>query len=103
MNANDRADLDKIVNEYKRAGIVSETNSEFASPAFIIWKKDGTSRMVVDYRKLNQITRPHNFPIPNFDDLIEKVHGARYFATLDLASGYLQLPMEKNSVTKLPL
>ena len=34
MNANDRADLDKIVNEYKRAGIVSETNSEFASPAF---------------------------------------------------------------------
>ena len=100
MYANDCADLDKIVNEYKRAGIVSETNSEFASPAFIIRKKDRISWMVEDYRTLNQMTRPYNCPIPNFDDLIEKVHGARYFATLDLASGYLQLKMEKNSRDK---
>ena len=56
--------------------------------------------MVVDYLRLNQITKPYNFPIPNFDVLIEKVYGARYFATLDVSSGYLQMPMEEGSRDK---
>ena len=100
LNAKDRFDLGKIVGEYKQEGTVSEKKYEFASPAFLIRKKDGTPRMVVDYRRLNQLTKPYNFPIPNFDDLIEKVYGARYFATLDLASGYLQMPMEEGSRDK---
>ena len=95
LNANDRKALDEIITEYKREGIITETNSEYASPAFIIRKKDGSPRMVVDYRKLNKITKPINFPIPNFDDMLDKLNKAKFFITLDLALGYLQVPLSE--------
>ena len=93
LNARDRKNLDEIVDEYKRAGIVTETNFTYASPAFIIHREGGKSRMIVDYRSLNKITKTIPYPIPNFDDLLEKLNGARYFITLDLTSGYLQMPL----------
>lgn len=45
--------------------------------------------MVVDYRKLNAVTKPVNFSNPNFDDLLENLNGVKYFINLDLAWGYL--------------
>ena len=95
LNANDRKALDEIITEYKREGIITETNSEYASPAFIIRKKDGSPRMVVDYRKLNKITKSINFPIPNFDDMLQKLSKAKFLITLDLALGYLQVPLSE--------
>ena len=53
--------------------------------------------MVMDYRKLNAITKPVNFPIPNFDDMLENLNGAKYFITLDLAWRYLQVPLAEDS------
>lgn len=100
LNARDRMDLDGIITEYKKMGLVSETNSEYASPAFLVRKKDGSARMVVDYRRLNRMTKQISFPIPNFDDLIERLNGARYFVTLDLAQGYLQVPLTERAREK---
>ena len=56
--------------------------------------------MVVDYRRLNKITKPLQYPIPNFDDLFERLNGAKYFVTLDLASGYLQMPLTDSAKEK---
>ena len=95
LNANDRKALDEIITECKREGIIRETNSEYASPAFIIRKKEGSPRMVVDYHKLNKITKPINFAIPNFDDILEKLNKAKFFIILDLELGYLQVPLAK--------
>ncbi|XP_046142516.1 uncharacterized protein LOC123987989 [Osmia bicornis bicornis] len=52
LNASDRDDLDKIIQEYKQAGIVTETDSPFASPVFVVRKKDGTARMVLQNARL---------------------------------------------------
>ena len=100
LNARDRSDLDDIIEEYRKAGIITETTSSYASSAFIVRKRDGTGRMIVDFRRLNKITKTVPYPIPNFDDLLEKLNGAKYFITLDLACGYLQMPLSENAKEK---
>ena len=79
---------------------MSETNSEFASPAFLIRKKDGSGRMIVDFRKLNKVTKLVNFPIPDFDSFLQPISSAKYFITLDLAQGYLQIPLTQSAKEK---
>lgn len=100
LNSEDQKDLDRIITEWKTAGIVSETNSEFASPIVLARKKDGSPRPIPDYRKLNKITKEYNFLIPNFEDLLETLTDAKFFVILDLASGYLQIPLEENAKEK---
>ena len=56
-------------------------------------KHDGTFRMCVDYRRLNQCTVKDAQPLPRSDDVLEAVGGARWFSCLDLASGYWKMPV----------
>ena len=88
-SAQQRQIMRKIVREWKEAGLLTETDSEYASPCLLVAKGDGTSRLLVDYRRLNKNTVRMNFPLPNLDDGIECISGATIFATLDLARGYL--------------
>ena len=62
-----------------------------------IRKKDGTIRLCVDYRKLNQITIPDRYPLPAIGDVISGLGGVKYFTTLDLVRGYYQMPVEEAS------
>ena len=66
----------------------------------LVKKMDGTSRFCVDYRKLNAVTRKDSFPLPKIDDAIDSLHGAKYFTTLDMQSGYHQVAMHRNSKEK---
>ena len=89
--------MDKIIREHLKAGILSESNSSFCSPAFLVPKPDGTYRMVVDYRHLNSKTVPDCMPVPDVVETLEKFKGAKYFTVLDLNAGYHQLPLNEES------
>ena len=53
-------------------------------------KKDGSQRLVVDFRKLNQVTKKDRYPLPNISDTLDALGQAKFFSTLDLAAGYWQ-------------
>jgi len=99
-SATERETISRIVKEWKDVGIVTETNSPYASPVLLVTKKDGNARLVVDYRKLNSQTVHKVFPTPNLDDHLESLHGAYVFTTLDLASGYLQVLLTESAKEK---
>ena len=63
-------------------------------------KKDGKKRFCIDYRKLNEVTKKDAHPLPRIDEMLESLVGAKWFSTLDLASGYWQVEMDPKSREK---
>lgn len=74
-------------------GRIEPSTSPYGAPVFFVGKKDGTARMVIDYRALNKITKKNKYPIPRIDDLMDSLGGASCFSSLDLISGYHQIPV----------
>nr|XP_033199425.1 uncharacterized protein LOC117161787 [Bombus vancouverensis nearcticus] len=85
------------IDELIRAKIVRPSNSPFASPMVLVKKKDGTDRLCVDFRALNKNTVADRYPLPLIADQIARLQNARYFITLDMASGFHQIPIHPDS------
>jgi hypothetical protein len=62
--------------------------------------KDGTQRMCVDYRALNEVTIKNKYPLPRIEDLFDQLKGARVFSKIDLRSGYHQLRIRPSDIAK---
>lgn len=67
--------------------VIRESCSLYASPIVLVKKKDGSLRMCVDYRQLNSRTRKDAYPLPRIEESLDALKGAKWFSTLDLASG----------------
>jgi hypothetical protein len=80
--------------------VIEPSESPWVSPIVLVQKRDGGVRFCVDYRKLNQVTKLDEFPLPRIDDTLDLLTGSRHFSTLDLASGYWQVEMEPSSKEK---
>ena len=90
------AEVKKMLEE----GIIEPAGGPWASPIVLVKKKDGSTRFCVDYRKVNDLRRKDVYPIPRIDDTLDMLSGAKYFSTLDLASGYWQVPVEEKDRDK---
>ena len=95
-----REDVDRMVEEMLDQGVIRPSSSPWASPVVLVRKKDGGMRFCVDYRRLNHVTKLDEFPLPRIDDTLDLLAGAKYFTTLDLASGYWQVAMDPASIEK---
>ena len=83
-----------------RDEVIRPSTSPWASPVVMVKKRDGTMRFCVDFRKMNDATIKDAHPLPRIDDTLESLHGAQYFTTLDLKSGYWQVPIRKEDKEK---
>ena len=80
--------------------IVRPSFSVWGSPVVMVKKKDGTLRFCIDFQKLNDVTVKDAHPLPRIDDTLEALKGAKIFSTLDLKSGYWQVPIKEEHKSK---
>ena len=78
-------------------GVTEHSTSAWSSPIVPVRKPDGSLRLCIDYRKLNFVTKNEKFPMPNLQNLVYSLHGAKYFTKLDLIKGYYQILMDDES------
>ena len=66
-----------------------------------VWaKRDGTIRLCIDYRSLNEVTIKNKYPLPKIEDLFDQLSGAKVFSKIDLRSGYYQLKIRPQDIPK---
>ncbi|EDO18644.1 Tkp3 protein [Vanderwaltozyma polyspora DSM 70294] len=88
-------EINKIVTDLIDKQFIISSKSPFSSPIVMVKKKDGTYRLCVDYRTLNKATVKDPFPLPRTESALAKIGAASIFTTLDLHSGYHQIPMKR--------
>jgi transposase InsO family protein len=88
MTVKEREELHAFVKENLESGRIRPSKSPYASPCFFIPKKDGSRRLVQDYRKLNDYTIKDKTPLPLIGELVDKLKDAKYFNKLDIIWGY---------------
>lgn len=86
-------DVENMISDMLRHGIIRRSTSPWCFPLVIVKKKSGDLRICVDFRKLNEITKRPIYPIPDSSEIFDTVGTARFFSTLDLSQGYHQVPL----------
>lgn len=97
-----RDELKTQLNKLSKANIIRPIISKFAAPAFLVKKKEqGAYRLVVSYKELNEKVEIDQYPLPRMNDLLRALEGAKYFSSIDLNSGFFQIPIKLEDQHKL--
>lgn len=100
VSLSERRTIEKEVEKMLFKGILRPSSSPWSSPVVLVTKKGGSIRFCVDYRRLNKVTRKNVYPVPRIDDALDSLRSARYFSSLDLRSGYWQIPLANDDKVK---
>jgi hypothetical protein len=93
-------ELKKQIDELSEKGYIRPSTSPWAAPVLFVEKKDGTRRMCIDYRALNEVTIKTKYPLPRIEDLFNQLRGTSVFSKTDLRSGYHQLRIRPSDIPK---
>jgi hypothetical protein len=96
-----QAEVDNMLDDMKRKGVIEESVGPWSSPVVLVRKKKGELRFCVDYRKLNDVTKKDCFRLPWIEDTLDTLAGAMWFLTLDLKSGYWQVALRTDDKEKM--
>ena len=100
LNPEKLAIAKKVFQELEEAGICQKAPSPWASPLHMVKKNDGSYRPCGDYRRLNTVTEPDHYPLPNISDITNVLGGAKIFSKIDLTKGYHQVPIHPDDIPK---
>lgn len=81
-------------------GVIEPSKSPWCSLIVLVQKKDGSTRLCVDYRKLNAVTHKDAYPLPRLESTFNLLSGSSWFSTLDLKIGYWQVEMDNQAKEK---
>ena len=93
-----RDEFHQIIKDQLAAGIIRPSKSATCSPVNLVLKEDGSLRLTIDYRKVNNATVPDSYPLPRIDDIIAQLAKNKHFSKIDLANGYYKVKMHPDSV-----
>jgi hypothetical protein len=93
-------ELKKQIDELSEKGYIRPSTSPWEALVLFVEKKDGTKRMCIDYRSLNEVTIKNKYPLPRIEDLFDQFRGASVFSKIDLRSGYHQLRIRPSDIPK---
>ncbi len=82
--------MDKQMDAWIELGVIEPSISPWGAPGFIVYR-NGKPRMVIDYRKLNDLTIPDEFPLPRQEDIMAALSGAQWLSTMDALAGFTQV------------
>ena len=88
MSATELQEIRTWIEENLTKGFIRASSSSYASLILFVKKKDGSLRLCVDYRALNDITIKDRYPLPRIEETLNQIRGAKYFTRLDLRSAY---------------
>src|SRR6266508_1719102 len=100
MDASQLAELKEQLQELLDKGFIRPSSSPWGAPVIFVPKKDGTQRLCVDYRALNDVTIKNKYPLPDIQGLFDQLRGALFFSKIDLRSGYHQLKIRATDIPK---
>jgi hypothetical protein len=101
MGVDELEELKKQMKELQDKGFIHPSSSPWGAPVIFVDKKDGTQRMCIDYRSLNEVTIKNKNPLPRIDDLFDQLRGVCVFSKIDLCSGYHQLKIQNLDIPKM--
>lgn len=96
-----KTEVQKQVEKMMAEGIIEKSISPYNSPMILVPKKapEGSNekvfRLCIDYRRLNKVAKPYQFPLPRIDEILDKLGKTKYFSTLDLSQGFHQVLIDK--------
>lgn len=92
-----QAIIDEEVEKMQNEGVIEPSHNAWSSLVVIVKKKDEKPRFCIDFRRVNQVTEPDAYPLPQVTATLDKLRGAKYLTTLDLKNGYWQVPLAPES------
>ncbi|GFV64516.1 transposon Tf2-6 polyprotein [Trichonephila clavipes] len=96
LSFSENRDVNKQIDEWLEQGIVRPSSSEYASPIVLVKKKNGTTRLCIDYRTLNRKLVKDRFPLPLIEDVLDRLQGAKVYTTLDLKNGFFHVDVNED-------
>lgn len=92
--------LNDGLDEWLKCGVVEPSKSPWRASILLVRKKSKDYRWVVDFRRLNKVSKKDAYPMPRVNDILDSLRDAKYLSSIDLKSAYFQIPLDQESKEK---